>query len=283
MGMSPEDIQKLAIEKGLPPEDAKLIGAMQTQVQTQTAFERIQADLFPNGVPTHTGIMGGFSSTEQTRPNEEWTDPRTGAIVRQDGVYVDPNADPTNGVYYDPNYDGPGSYKWLNNAAKWGESKVQKWRNRLIGLGYQISDKGGFDETFRTALDLYHRNKYFYGKVIPLDNAQALGEGKKAEQDAAYDPVLRRQDVRAAFAEIGITDPTDQEIQPFMRLMRQTMDNSMGRGKTPEHAALRAKEKFAETFTTDPIAQQFIAQQSEQEENTRLRDSLLSVAQITSR
>lgn len=277
--------------------DAKLMAQIQeaaNATRSKSLYEEVLAKLFPGGIRPRTStvqgavtqgvedISGALGFETATNIGEgieavgsaigsvaaqfdEYTDPDTGAIRRSNGVIVDPTADPSTGVVYAPNSDVEGSFKWLNEAADWSEDKVNKWRERLVKLGYDVSTKGPFDQSLRSNLDLYFRNKYFYGKVMPIDSSQ----GGRIRPVDVMDPVEIRQDVRAAYQTVFGDDPSDAELEVWEDSYRRTLGRMLHRSVKPESVALRAKERFATRFTDDPGVQKF---NELEEEDTEMAD-----------
>ena len=278
MSMTEEQLREYLETQGVGKKEIDVaVSAMKANEQA-TGFQAVRQTLFPSGEPgADVNFQNPFSDTETI----EYTDPSTGAIRRAEGVLVDPTATPKTGVYFDPSSTAPGSQSWLEDAANWKEGKVQKWRERLIGLGYEIPKSGAFDLTFRAALDAYHKNKYFYGKVLPLNSTDGAGADKAAVTDA-YDPVEVRNDIRSTYSEVMGDEPTPAELQRWEKVISKTVGKVLAKGGTATHARYRAQEKFANRFTNDPEAKEFMRAAEEDEENTALRDSLLSVAQIVS-
>lgn len=284
--------------------DAKLAAQIAeiTQATGQlTAYESVVQALFPNGIPqtqttpqttigesveqgaekllgkfgaeqkpglgdAFTSVSGSIGQAFGAIVPSEYTDPRTGAIKRDNGVLVDPSADPSNGVYYPPNSDVEGSFSWLNKTLEWDKERAGKWRKRLNRLGYEIPENGDGDEGLRNALDLYFRRKYFYGKETKLDAASG---GRQRAEDV-MDPVEIRQDVRAAYQTVFGDDPSDAEIEVWEDSYRRTLNKILSRGRAPEQAITATKEKFATKFTQDPGVKKYNELETE---NTELADS----------
>lgn len=243
-------------------------------------FSAIRQQLFPTtggGIPPVAQEEGGLARfLPSTRAPGAYTDPATGAIQMDNGVIIDPTKDALTGVFIDPSSDVPGSFKWLNSAASWNQNQVETWRGRLNKLGYGIAEKGGFDEELRNALDLYHKRKYFYGKSLSL--GQESQQSVEEEAKEAYDPVLIRQDVRSTYREVFQEDPTDEELKRWERMVRRNVERVIAKGGSPQHAQLRAQEKFADKFLGTPQAKFEV---ESREENEDLKNSLIQAAQST--
>lgn len=256
----------------LDPEDMQLLMQAQAASQAASEFEQRRALLFPDTMGMGAVPSEYLSGWERANMPDVYVHPETGGLDYGDGVIVDPaTGDPSTGVLYDSSSTAPGSYRWLAKASReWDNSTINKWRKDLRDLGYNVAKKGEFDQTLWTALDIYYRTYYFYGKVLPADVASKTN--LKQETDVAYDPVLRRADAREIFTKFWGTEPTDEEINELDGTMAKYTRRALAHGKSPEGARLRGKEEVSEQFFDDPGVQKY---QELNVENTELQESML--------
>jgi hypothetical protein len=296
--MPSEMLMKLVTNLGLSNEAAEdIIKNSKKQVASQRVmdalsgklgFAAIEGQLFPSGPPKPTVSMAmALSSTGPLPLPEDYADPLSGAIRRSEGALVDPSLTPDTGVFYPPDDpDIAGSPTWLENAQKtWSPATVAKWRKRLRSLGYDVDKKGAFTLGFRTALDSYYRNKYFYGAELPLGEmgAKAQDGANRIKPMEAYDPVEARNDIRETYITTFGDEPSDAEMEKWERVMHRQVAKALKRNpQNPAHAQLRAKEVFFDRFLEDTEAEFALESADRAEENTQLRDSFISMSQLIS-
>ena len=219
---------------------------------------------------------------QQLKEKNYVVNPDTGAF-EIDGVIVDPSQG-INGVYFPPNSpDIAGSDAWLDKIQdNWNGKRVETWRKTLNKWGADISDKGGFDHEFLNALQMYHKYRYLNrGRVIPLGPA-----GGEDPVDVFGDSELRvmvRAQHERMYGDVPGLDPSDKEIEEWSSFVKRTARRlQVKKDMTPEQAATEASYRFQEKYADDPVAKDLQDSRVREEENTELRDSLLSIADFVS-
>lgn len=206
----------------------------------------------------------------------------TGAKKLPNGVIIDPN---TGTVHFPPNDPTvAGSPAWLQQATSWDQERVKKWRKELTKLGYLGSPKGGVDVAFIDALREYHTFRYVYGDGKPISKVSE--EAKVAAEDfgGVLDKSVLRGEVRGWFQAAYGDDPSDDELEFWTDRLRSTsLRLARNRDWEPAEAASVARARQQERFLQSPEAQLFQEGREIEEENTKLRDSILSVAQMVGR
>lgn len=207
----------------------------------------------------------------------------------ENGVIVawDPNdSTATTEVYFpnDKKAQIQGSRQWLKKVEeKWDDETVEKWRQKLAGLGYSVPDEGGWDSEFAQTLATAYKQFYADGQKWK-QQTQVSGGGVGARPDIKledlYDPAQARQAVRAKFQQVFGEDPTNKELEEWTGVVEQTA-RKMARHDKGSTTSLSAR--FEEKFEKDPVAREFIDQANELEQNTGLADGILSIAQISAR
>jgi len=223
-------------------------------------------------------ILGLEFQLPQTAQRDMKISKSSGAILYAKGIIADPT---TGEVFYDPKGKAPGSPQWLREeASKWDKEKVNSWRKKLLGLGYGevvqgLGEKGPVDQTFLGALAEYHRSRYVNaGKVIPVATVRDRAKD-------AYDPILMRQDIRETVNTLYGRDASDPEIQGWEDRLQKIVSRQLKRGRTPEHAVLKAQETFAEELEETPEGIAASEQRETFEEKTRIRDYLFSIGELS--
>lgn len=245
--------------------------------EVKTAYDEYNTGFNPLGAPPPGMSMAGFSMTEKP--------PAGGFQTNEQGVIRY-----NNGVIYDPELGKPlfppndpeaiGSEAWLVAIqTAWDASKIQTWRKRLNEFGYDLPVKGDFDLTFKNALRDYHYNRYANGGTpIKLDQAGGI---TKRDFGGALDPAVLGGEVEAWFEEAYGDRPSEDEKKFWTDKLAQTAKRiARQQGLEPGAAVAVSHARTQEAFREDPEVQEFARQEEEEEENTELRDSLLSVAQI---
>ena len=169
-----------------------------------------------------------------------------------------------------------GTTAWLTEVRKtWDESKVNSWRKRLHRLGYEVGEKGKYDQTFGNALVEFHTNKYLnYGDVVPKEDTKA--SAKQTVKDS-IDPAEVRNAIRAQYQETIGDDPTDEELNRWYKFFMKNATKLARKGNTAEEFAGKANARMQEGIMTDPVNQKWAQQE---EENTDVKDSFTRIAQV---
>ena len=257
------------------PSIATVLAENNPSVQ-KTAYDELNQGFNELGAPPPGMSMAGFSDTDKP-PSGGFQTNEAGTIRYNNGVLYDP----TQGVIYPHNDpEAVGSQAWLLNIQKtWSPSKIETWRKRLNKFGYEVTEQGGFDQTFVTALTEYHTTRYMNGgKPLPVDQSAGLS---RSDFGGALDPAVLKGEVRAWFQEAYDDDPTDDEASFWADKLAKTAKRiARKQGLDPSAATVVAQARTQEKFRDDPEVKEFARQAEDEEENTELRDSLLSVAQI---
>lgn len=203
-----------------------------------------------------------------------------GVVRYNNGVFYDPNSDQV--VWNHSNPEQEGSLAWFEKVQEnWSEEKLKTWRKRLNQFGYTVSDKGGWDQTFKAALSDFFLNKYKnLGKPLPIDQAAGL---TKADFGGTLDPAVLRNEVRGWYETAFGDDPTDEELTYWSdKLEKSAKRIARNQGLEPSAAVNVAHARQQEAFRTSPdvVAQREVDE--ELEENQTLRNKFISLAQIAS-
>lgn len=205
--------------------------------------------------------------------------PSTGAFEIE-GVVVDPSQG-VNGVFLPPNSpDVAGSDAWLDKIQdNWSTAQVNKWRKTLTKWGApDIAEKGGFDHNFLSALQMYHKYRYLNrGKVIPL-GPEGGEEPIEVFGDAELRTMVRAQHERL-YGDVPGLEPSDAEVEEWAKFIKGAARRLQTKqDMTPEQAATEASFRFQEKYQDNPVARDLEDSRQREEENTELRDGLLSIA-----
>lgn len=231
-----------------------------------TAIESAVFSGVDSGVDAYSSA---YDENTITRGGMEFKKLRNGVIIQIDLSTGDEKVLMPN----DPEGVIAGSTNWVRKAEKrWDEKTVSKWREKLYARGYVAEEDGPLDGPMKQALRAYHQDRY-------LGNLPGKISEQRVKPKEAYDPVARRQAVRVAFNAIAQDDPTDEEMQPFLRAIDEEVRRALKHGATPEHAQAKAEERLAEEITEDPQLKWI---QAENAENTDFTDSITAFAQAWS-
>lgn len=211
-----------------------------------------------------TGVVGA-----------SYTSSPTGKIMFQNGVIADPN---TRDVLFPTGEAVPGSMMWLQEVQqKWGANEVKAWRRRLASQGYEVAESGGMAHDLLAALQQYHHNRYLnFGKPLALRPAD-----KRQELKQQIDMFALKEEAKA-WGEVPFGDSlTDDEADYFADRVIEVASRLMSkRGFSPEQAVAGAELRVQKEFTEMPSVSEALEHQEELEGSNKLRNSIVSVAQL---
>ena len=274
MGMSPEELQRR-------------IGMIESNIMTMA--EEAQNPWW--------GIYRTFS--EETvipyRPGRApvevegpYAENAAGALLFKNGVI----ANPLEGTVYFPpagahNGVDPeqvaGSPQWLARVQReWTDEKVGAWRKRLSAQGYQVASEGGMAYDLIDALRQYHSNRYTnLGQAIPL-TPEGKG-GIAASVRDSYDKQMIKETVKG-WGEVIWDEPLDDDVADWWADRQIELAVKMAKNN-PEWtldqvqagAELRAQREFSDA----PGVKGALKEAEQLEGSTKLRDSMVSLSQVT--
>lgn len=240
----------------------------------------------PTAGQAQLGRLEGMDPEEIFGKPPAFQESDLGWIQYANGVLVGPDDE----VIIDPSSNAPGSANWLRAINDWSADKIRAWKDRLVEFGYLPKEAAkGLEVTtdFRTALKTFHYNRYVNGGTpLRTGEAGAGAAGPEAPKPIDLEEFSSqiRNDVREQYERIYGVRPGDGETELWSQyIIRQGMAmqrRNIKKYDTPmtDTAASEAEEKFIEKLEHTPEAKLL---RSSEEENTRLRDTLTRMAQVT--
>lgn len=297
--ISPEHFQRLA--KSANEETQKALGALALNASQDDPYSQLRGQftgtppLMPMsgaGAALQTGLgsIAAAVGGEQVRGADVFAESPEGAIMYANGAIFDPA---TGRTYFPPDFATaaqiPGSRAWLREIQdKWSEDKVEEWRKKLWDQGYQgagmlQSDKGGWGQDLIAALESYHNNRYSnYGKAVPLaPGAEGGGIGKAVKDSIDF------QSLKSQIKEWGQVpfeeDLDDDTAEFFARQFVETMQKLAKKnpGWTMEQLQSGAEQRTQKKFINAPGVERSIEEAEDDEMDNTLRDSIVSISQLS--
>lgn len=280
MAISDAELKRLGIPKKQWPL-ARMLHEQQEQVPTP--YEQALVDYADTeddfGIPATGGPKtSAFSYVDDPTDQSSFTmGGQTGGVRFKNGVIANPQ---TNEIYFPPADDVVGSEPWLRVVQdKWSQEKVNNWRAKLAAFGYQVDKEGPFADDLKGALRDYHHNRYMnYGKPIPLGGAGAEGDREKYGNVTSDAELL--QHARGTAVQLLGENASEESIEFLRQREEQLVRKYLRKGKAGPNALGRATAEAANEFEQLPETKLFTNAAADIEENTALKDSLISVAQM---
>ncbi len=209
----------------------------------------------------------------------------TGFQIFGNGTIVTPDSQ----VVFDPSQQAPGSEQWVRAIqGNWTEEQVMEWRGRLVNMGYlDPAEKKvrGFNAPFLSALREYHQQRYVNGgNALPWSGDGKLGPNAGLPLFDYNDIAAQvRNSVSAQLEQYYGNVPDEAEVRRWSQFVLREATDLQKRFRRKDvssysSAALgEAEERFIDDIRQDtqPFREAI-------EENTSLRDSLRSAAQVAS-
>lgn len=235
---------------------------------------RIQAGLGPL-TPEQQFMSGGPDAMARNILTKEGRTSPTGAIEYPGGVIVQDDQ-----VFFPPtDASVAGSPAWMAQIPRWGEAKQQSWAKTLFDNGYLDSKNPNLVQ-LTDALRAYHETRYLYGGGEPV-NIKEAQRVTKQDFGGLLDKAVLGTEVDTWFDQFYGEPPTEEEREFWTsRLATKSIQLARRRDLDPADAAAVAGARTHRRMSNTPEAQEFARQAHEEEENTGLRDSLLSIAQV---
>lgn len=267
-----------------------LTPGMAVMIVQNESLGRTWAERFPSQGQNQYGeaeVAYGFAQYDQ-RPVAVSLQPGgvleglNGMVKFENGVIA--GTDPATGeerLIFDPsNPNGQaGSPGWLQNAAaKWDDKKIDKWRTRLSKMGYNVADKGGWAEDLRSGLYAYYR-AFYLNRGNPVRQSPKEAVDDVTVRDI-FHPAEVRGSVRDLYQERYNDDPTPEELQQDTEFVMQIAKKLLKKGVDPQRIASITGAKYEEAFNATPQAKLAQQEQDDLENQTQLRDGILSLGQL---
>jgi hypothetical protein len=200
----------------------------------------------------------------------------TGAQEFPGGVIV------MNGQVFYPPTDASvaGSAAWMSQIPKWSQEKQQTWAKTLFQMGY-LESKNANLKDLTDALKTYHDTRYIYGGGEPVDLSSGDAGITRKDFGGILDDAVLASDIETWYEDLYGDRPEKEELSYWTEKFRTTaLRTARKQNLAPADAAMVAQARTQQRFRDTPEAREFERQEDEMEENTRLRDGLLSAAQI---
>jgi hypothetical protein len=219
---------------------------------------------------------GGPDAMARNMIEQTTTSSPTGAQQFPGGVIV------MNGTVFYPPTDASvaGSAAWMAQIPEWSEQKQQSWAQTLFKMGY-LESKNANLKDLTDALKTYHDTRYLYGGGEPVD--LSVGDAGITRKDfgGILDEAVLASEIEPWYEDFYGDRPEKEELAFWTdKFKTHAIRVARKRGLDPADAAMVARARTQRQFSNTPEAREFERQEDEIEENTRLRDGLLSVGQI---
>jgi hypothetical protein len=202
----------------------------------------------------------------------------TGAQLHPGGVLVD--LENLRVIYPPTDPSIAGSAAWMARIPEWSEEKQKTWTKTLHKMGY-LATKNPNLKDLTDALKTYHDTRYLYGAGKPVDLSTGDGGITRKDFGGMLDEAVLASEIEPWYEDLYGDKPEPEELKYWTEKFKTTAVRvARRRGLDPADAAMVAQARTQRRFSDTPEAREFEQQADEREENTRLRDSLLSVAQI---
>lgn len=276
------------LEQVLSAAAAPATQAQATEYQTVNALFQGQGasplTARPTGMAGAALGLGEQAISQAFQPFVNYQTAANGAIKYQDTGVI---ADPVNQVVLFPTHksdvdDIEGSEEWLRKIQKtWSEDKFNKWRKRLIELGYDqvvggIAEKGGAAMDVIAGLREYHKSRYLNGgEALPLFPT----DGKPDSIRKQVDFKVLKENVGTWLDAVGFE--RDDDAQDFFaQQVIKTANRLTKKGWTPDQALAGAEVRVKEDFAEAPGVKGELNQMEDDEMDESLRNDAISIMQL---
>jgi hypothetical protein len=236
------------------------------------------------------------SSTQALSPGE-WmheTDPEkfvteryeyipsaTGKLLYSNGVIADPE---TGEWTPPPGKAVPGTKAWwLGLQEKWSEKEANQWRKKLIALGFDQMVEGGISESGGLALDLYEGLRAYHGVrytnygQVPKPRGDRL---TRRDLRKSLDMVALKEDMKTMGSEFELELSDSEADQLADRLLFHASRLAKNKDWDAEGIISGATTRVKKEFGELPGVQQVQELIEEDEMNTEIEDSIVSISQL---
>ncbi len=186
--------------------------------------------------------------------------------------------------------DIAGSDAWLQlKRETWSKDQAAEWRKRLWQQGYQgagmlQSEEGGWAADLAGALRAYHETRYAnFGNPTPLSPGGRGGPDNVNIRDT-FDKQATKEEVKGWGYEVFGEDLNDDEAEFFSQQIIRKAQELARKHKgewTTEQVHAGATMRVQKQFAKDPAVAEELEDMEELEGNTAIRDSIISISQLS--